>query len=129
MRGFIESNELRSAITFSLIVIKAWHADKKYRVNNLSPILFSCGITLSVKAIIFVFLFLPAILIMVPNAGAINGIQNLNKIISGASFFNSFPTDNQLKGLIEFILVRIFLNSGGGPSEYWVFPGNKKEGY
>jgi hypothetical protein len=58
-----------------------------------------------------------------------NGNQYLTTMISGFSFFNAAPTRNQFRGLTELILEWIFNPSGGGSDEYWVLPGNRKEGY
>jgi hypothetical protein len=50
-------------------------------------------------------------------------------IKSGANFFNSLPTLIQFKGLIVLTASLIMRSVGLASVEYWVFPGNKKEGY
>ena len=57
---------------------------------------------------IFVYLFFFTLRKIVPNAGPINGSQKRTTIISGFSFLISLPIFNQLKGLMEFILEKIF---------------------
>ncbi len=57
-------------------MINPWHDFIKYFVKNLSPILFSCGITLSVNASTFIFELNLTSLPMVPNEGPKNGNQN-----------------------------------------------------
>ena len=51
---------------------------------------------------------------MVPNAGAIMGIQNRMISRSGSSFLISLPTEIQLKGLTELTLIRISRSAGAG---------------
>ena len=57
------------------------------------------------------------------------GSQYLTTIISGLSFFNSFPTEIQFSGFTELILTLIGILAGAGSEENCVVPGNKKEGY
>ena len=76
-----------------------------------------------------VCLFFLAIFKIVPKQGAKNGIQNRTIIKSGFSRCNLSPILIQLKGLIEFIQTSIFTLLGFGSVVYWLFPGNKMEGY
>src|ERR1700690_2354393 len=111
------------------MVINPSIAFKKYFVKVLSPGRFSCGKILSAMQIIFVCLFFFTLLKIVPRHGPIMGSQYLTIIISGLKFFNSFPTDNQLKGFTELIFILIEIFSGAGSVEYWVVPGKRKDGY
>src|SRR5216117_1718234 len=49
--------------------------------------------------------------------------------MSALSFFRRSPTLIQLNGLMELITEKIFRPFGAGSLLYWVFPGNRKEGY
>ena len=80
-------------------------------------------------AITFVCLFDFTILEMVPKQGAKKGIQNRTINKSGRSCLILKPTRIQLNGLIELIPIFIMTSFGAGSFEYWVLPGNSKEGY
>jgi hypothetical protein len=58
-----------------------------------------------------------------------SGNQYLTTTTVGLSFFNSFPTRSQLRGLTELILRKILRSGGGGVSENWVVPGKINSGY
>ena len=66
---------------------------------------------------------------MVPKAGPINGNQYRTTMISGFSFFNSFPTLIQFKRIDGINRRFIFRSAGAAVSAaYCVFPGNRKRG-
>ena len=90
----------------------------KYLVNKRSPILFSCGIILSIIEMTLVCLFFLAIFNIVPKQGARNGIQNRTIIKSGFSRYSLSPILIQLKGLIEFIQTSMFTLIGFGSVVY-----------
>jgi hypothetical protein len=96
----------------------------------LSPVLFSCGMALSTRAMTAVFQFFFARRAIVPSEGPMNGSQNRMIRKSGFSLRIALPTESQLNGLMELILVSICTPAGGVPEvSYCVVPGKRKEGY
>ncbi len=126
--GFDGAIFCKSLSTDLLMVTKASQLFTKYRVNNLSPGLFSWGIILSAIQITLVC-FLLIKRKIVPRQGPMKGIQNRTMTSSGFFFFSFNPTSIQFKGLIELIRVRIVNSLGGGVVTNCDFPGNKKPGY
>ena len=66
---------------------------------------------------------------MVPNAGAIKLSQYLKITMSYFALAILLPTNSQLIGLIELMLLNILIFCGAASTENCDFPGNRMDGY